>query len=89
MCGNIGKVQSRSNIRIKAGWWLNVGGGHDFLVPDFLVDIVDSHRDVVARCNIVLRPDMVVTERWQTFEWQTGYRVVTVGYAVIVAHPLS
>lgn len=32
---------------------------------------------------------MKVAEGRQTFEWQTGYRIMDVGYAVVVAHSLS
>ena len=48
MRSNIRNVQSRRYIRIVAGWWLNKGGRHDFLVPVVHINIIDGHRNVVA-----------------------------------------
>lgn len=89
MRSDIGNVHRRSDIRIEAGRWLNVGGGNDFLLPVVRINIIDSHGNVVARSDVPLRPNVEVAEWRHTFERQTGYRVVYVGYTVVVAVSLS
>ena len=89
MRGDVWDIRGSTDVRVVARWWLNVAGGHDFFVGVVLVDIVGGHRNVVARFDVVLRPDMVVAKRRQTLEWQTRYWVVNVGDAEVVAHSLS
>lgn len=88
MRGDVWNVQSRSNIRVEAGRRINTDGGHDLFVPIVLVDIVDSHGNIIARGDVVLRPDVVVAEWRQAFERQTRDWIVDVGYTVVVAHSL-
>ncbi len=45
---NVRNVQSRRNIGIVARWWLEIDGGHHFLVVVVLIDVIDGHGDVVA-----------------------------------------
>ena len=89
MRSNIWNVQGCSNVRIVPRWRLNIRGGHHFLVVVVLIDIIGSHRNVVARLDVPLRPDVVVTEGRQTFDWKTGHGIVNVGDTEIIAHSLS
>ena len=89
MRSNVWNIQSRSDISIETGRWLNIGSGHDFLVIIVFIDVIDSHGNVVARSNVPLWPDMKIAERRQAFQWQAGYGIMDVGYAEVVAHSLS
>ena len=69
MRGDVWNISLGGNVRIVAGWRIDVAGGHDFFVGVVLVDIIDSHGDVVARFDVILRPDMVVAKWRQALEW--------------------
>lgn len=60
MRGDVWNIRVGGGIRIVARWWLNIAGGHHFFVGIVLVDVIGGHRNVVARFDVVLRPDMVV-----------------------------
>ena len=64
MRSDVWNVQGCSDICIVARRWLDIGGGHHFLVVVVLVDIVGSYGNVVTRPDVVLRPDMVVA-KWR------------------------
>ena len=86
---NVWNVQGCSNVRIVPRWWLKIRGGHHFLVVVVLIDIIGSHRNIVARLDVPLRPDMMVAEGRQTFNRETGHGIVDVGDTEIIAHSLS
>ena len=88
MRGDVWSVYSRSKIRVEARRRINTDGGHNLFVPIILIDIVGSHGNIIARGDVVLRPDVVVGEWRQAFERQTRDWIVDVGYTVIVAHSL-
>ena len=69
MRGDVWNIRAGGDVGIVARWWLNIAGGHHFFVGIVLVDIVGGHRNVVARFDVVLRPDMVVAKRWDTLDW--------------------
>ena len=62
MRSDVWNVQGCSDICIVARQWLDIGGGHHFLVVIVLIDIVCSYGNVVTRTDVVLRPDMVVAK---------------------------
>ena len=89
MRSDIRNVYGGSVVCIEARLWVQIAGSHHFLVVVVLGNVSDSHWDVVPRRDVPLRPDVVVAEGRQSFDWQTGHGIVNVGYAEIVAHSLS
>ena len=85
---DIWNVQSRSDICIVASRRIDTDCGHDLFVPIVLIDVVDSHGNIIARGDVVLRPNMVVAPWRQAFQRQTRDWIVDVGYTIIVAHSL-
>ena len=69
MRSDVWDIRFGCNVRIVARWWVNVAGGHHFLVGVVLIDVVDGHWNVVARFDVILRPDVVVAKGRQTLEW--------------------
>ena len=89
MRSDVRDIRIGSDVRIVARWWVNIAGGHHFFVGVVFIDIIDGHGNVVARFDVILRPDVVVAKGRQTLEWQTRYGIVNVGDAEVVAHSLS
>ena len=69
MRGDVWDIRGGGHVRIVTRWRVDVAGGHHFFVGVVLVDIIDSHGDVVARFDVILRPDMVVAQGRQALEW--------------------
>ena len=89
MRSDIWNVYGGGVICIEARLWVQIAGSHHLLVVVVLVNVIDSHWDVVPRRDVPLRPDVVVAEGRQSFDWQTGHGIVDVGYAEVATHSLS
>ena len=61
MRSDVWNFQGCSDICIVTKRWLDIGGGHHFLIVVILIDFVCSYGNVV-RTDVVLRPDMVVAK---------------------------